>query len=172
MKIKVDFKENIIPDKYSKHAPEEFRTFGKPMMSFPFEIVDAPKETKYFCIEMVDYDAVPVAGFPFIHWTAVNIDASMLKFPEDYSMDKFYKKTQGVNSYVSRLFSGIIENTDKINKGYVGPGAPDKDHIYTFKVYATNRKLNLKEGFYLNEMYKELKGKIIEEATIELIGKF
>jgi Phospholipid-binding protein len=34
---------------------------------------DIPAQTAALAVSLIDYDAVPRTGFPFIHWLAANI---------------------------------------------------------------------------------------------------
>lgn len=43
---------------------------------------------------------------------------------------------------------------------------PDAPHIYDIHVYALDTTLDLKNGFYMNEMYWKMKGHILAEAVI------
>lgn len=168
MKIKVDFNKNELPKKYSKYANKKEMLNGNPIVSFPFKIVDIPTEAKYLSFTLIDYDAIPVCGFSWIHWTVANIDASFSNIPENYSQDDKYKKTQGTNSFASVL---VNESNPKIIHRYVGPTPPDKDHNYTLTVYALNDVIDIDEGFYLNDLYSKMEEKIIEQASINIIGK-
>lgn len=172
MKIKTNFEQNIIPEQYGKHASDEYKLAGIPVTSFPFSVEDVPAEAKFLHIVLIDYDSIPVAGFPFIHWTVANIPADQTVFPENYSRDGS-PKIQGVNSYSSFLLNGTpIEAKDEaIKTVYVGPGAPDKDHDYELFVYATTEEVNVEQGFPYNELRKQLSGKYIAKAHKYLIGK-
>ncbi|EQG24610.1 phosphatidylethanolamine-binding family protein [Clostridioides difficile DA00062] len=44
---------------------------------------------------------------------------------------------------------------------------PDKAHIYELHVFALDKLLDLKNGFYLNELYQEMEGHILEEAVLK-----
>ncbi len=170
MKIITNFENNTIPKQYGKHADEENKLGGIPVTSFPFSVEEVPAEAKYLHILLIDYDAIPVIGFPFIHWTVANIDANQTSFPENWSRDES-TKTQGINSYASILMKDWAPNQDEVKNIYVGPGAPDKDHDYELIVYATEEKLNLEEGFLYNDMRKALDGKYIAKSKQYLIGK-
>ena len=45
---------------------------------------------------------------------------------------------------------------------------PDKTHNYTLTVYALDEKLDLSEGYYLNEFLDKIKDHIISLATIAI----
>ena len=44
---------------------------------------------------------------------------------------------------------------------------PDKPHIYELHVYALDKLLDLKRGFLLNELYREMDGHILAEHTLK-----
>lgn len=44
---------------------------------------------------------------------------------------------------------------------------PDQPHIYELRVYALDRLLNLRRGFLLNELYREVDGHILAEYTLK-----
>ncbi|MBD5075012.1 YbhB/YbcL family Raf kinase inhibitor-like protein, partial [Xanthomonas citri pv. citri] len=74
---------------------------------------------------------------------------------------------QGQNSFASPLAGS---NDPKVIHQYCGPTPPDKDHAYTLTVYALDAELNLQPGFYLNELYQEMKEHILAETSIELLA--
>ncbi|EHJ52947.1 YbhB/YbcL family Raf kinase inhibitor-like protein [Streptococcus macacae] len=166
MNINVPFKNNIIPDTYAKKARETNK--GYAVKSFPFEISDIPEETKSLAWTFVDYDSIPVCGFAYIHWIVANVSPTTETVPEDFArLDKDH--LQGKNSLVSRF---LTRDYSDMEEGYLGPYPPDKDHLYTLNVYALDKELSLKKGFYLNELLHELEDHVIEKAKIDLVGKF
>ena len=80
---------------------------GIPTLSIPLEIENTPENTVCFAIYMDDPDAEPLAGYNWVHWTAVNI--SEADIPENYSKDGADSMVQGTNDF------GTV--------GYGGPGA-------------------------------------------------
>ncbi len=166
MKIKCE--SEYIQDKYSKYADEAFLYKDQPVVSFPFEITDIPEDVKYFCFSLIDYDAIAVCGFPWIHWVVANVSADNTLIFEDFSRDLSLSKIQGSNSFAS-FFVG--ETDENITQKYVGPTPPDKDHEYVLSVYGLKAPLALKDGFFLNELHKEMKDKIICKARLTLKGK-
>ncbi|OFI50060.1 phosphatidylethanolamine-binding protein [Floricoccus tropicus] len=166
MKIKTNFND-VIPEKYSKGAKGSDLLLGKTIRSFPFEILDLPEGTKSIAFTLIDYDAVPVCGFPWIHWLVTNVPKSQTEIPDNFSRTSD-NKIEGKNSNVSRF---LPEDLSAVENNYVGPYPPDKDHIYTLTVYALSEDLNLENGFYLNDFLKATEGKIIEETSHELIGR-
>lgn len=153
------------------YIKSEFGKYGDswidkmPSKSLELKWENAPEGTESFFIVMQDYDAIPVTGFSWIHWIAV-VPKNYTELKEnDSRVDK--NIVQGVNSWASKI-SGLAKEKASF---YGGPTPPDKDHIYEIKIYALDKIPNLKNGFYLNEAYKEIKGHILGEAEIEGIYK-
>ena len=44
---------------------------------------------------------------------------------------------------------------------------PDKSHTYELHIFALDEMLDLKNGFYLNELYEKMEGHILEEAILK-----
>ena len=165
MKVSVPLQDGLLPDKYGKFAPEDCTLDGHPNVSFPITIEEVPRETVSLAIEFVDYDAIPVGGFCWIHWLACDIEPDTVLIPEDASAQESIAMIQGSNSAWSRMAGG---NTDpKLIHRYTGPYPPDKTHVYSLKVYALDTKLELEPGYYLNEFRKAIKGHVITRAEIE-----
>lgn len=138
----------IILDKYGKHGEG---------VSLPFKIEDYPSNTVCFALIMEDYDAIPVCGFDFLHWAVVN-------FTQDEFADNESKTNksliQGINSRYKAL--GI-----EAAHGWTGCAPPDKEHEYELHVFALDSKLDIKDGFFINELHHKLEGHILEEAVIK-----
>ena len=89
MDIKVTLDERgFLPDRYAKHTDRAHLHAGVPTCSFPFEVTDVPAGTASLALTIVDFDAIPVCGFPWVHWCACGIDGSLVKsgrltVPED-----------------------------------------------------------------------------------------
>ncbi|AEV94723.1 YbhB/YbcL family Raf kinase inhibitor-like protein [Pediococcus claussenii] len=162
MKITVNFENGFLPDRYGKHANEEFKLNSRPIRSFPIHITDLPANTKAIALSLVDYDAVPVAGFPWIHWIATDIAPTDL-IPEDFSQ-KNKGVVQGKNSNISRY---VNEHDINVNERYTGP-TPPETHNYTLTVYALSEPTGLKPGFYLNELMKATEPITIEKTEIKI----
>jgi Raf kinase inhibitor-like YbhB/YbcL family protein len=166
MQIKVLHLVNgYLNDKYDKHAPSELQRNGVPFVSFPIEFSDLPQGTGSLALTLIDYDAVPVCGFPWIHWLAANITPTIGTLPENASDNHFDPFIQGSNSWNS-LIAAITDT--KITQQYGGPTPPDKDHDYTLVVYALDQKLALKDGYYLNEFYKLAKHHVLAQTDITI----
>ena len=115
----------------------------------------------------MDYDSIPVCGFTFIHWVVANVPASNALILEDFArVDENH--VHGKNSLASPFFRGAYTSIDE---GYTGPCPPDEDHLYTLTVYALDCELPVKDGFYLNDLRREMAGHILAKADIELVGR-
>ena len=169
MKIKVPDINGYLPDKYSKYAKQEEKYKENPCISFPIEIKEKPGETKSLALTFIDFDAVQVCGFPWIHWTACNIPRDLDYLLENMSTDNILNIVQGKNSFAS-FFVG--EKDENITMKYAGPTPPDKEHLYTLTVYALDTILDLKNGYYLNDFYKKIKGHVLSKASIEILGRY
>ncbi len=73
--------EGMLPDLYGKFAPEDAMIDGHPSVSFPIDISDVPENAVSLALAFVDFDAVPVGGFCWIHWLACNIDPAVGHIP-------------------------------------------------------------------------------------------
>ncbi len=85
MKVTVPTIKGYLADQYGKYAEPADMHKGTPTRSFPIEISDAPAGTQTFALQLIDFDAVPVSGFPWIHWTAANIPKGTTLIPDNAS---------------------------------------------------------------------------------------
>lgn len=145
--------DGVIDPKYGANGSVKQK--GIPVLSLPLKITGAPEETAAFAVSMDDPDAMPIAGYRWVHWMAVNLRESDI--PEDFSRQAGAKAVQGKNDFNMT--------------GYGGPTPPDKDHTYVIKVYALDALLSLKEGFSKEEFSKALKGHVLAEATLNGVYK-
>lgn len=165
MQITVPLENHYLADRFGKHAPAADTYQGYPKRSFPITIDQAPANTQSFAVWLIDYDAVPVSGFPWIHWNIANIPGTTTQLPEDASRKSFASMVQGRNANAG----GLVHNPDlQIATGYVGPQPPNADHAYTLTVFALDTMLDLKPGFWLNEARHAMAGHILEETSIDL----
>lgn len=166
MKVTIPTENGLLPDKYGKYASSADYYHGNPCVSFPFKIEGAPTGTKSFAIIFIDFDSTPVCGFTWIHWLACNIPATMTEIPENFSQNATDGVIQGHNSCISRFLGN--ETDPKTVSRYIGPQPPDQNHDYSLYVYALDTMLDLKEGYYLNELRKAMKGHVLERACVEV----
>lgn len=166
MKVWTEEEAGFLPARYGKQAANEDKYHGAPIVSLPIHIEDLPADTKFLALTFIDYDAVPVSGFPWIHWLAANIVPTKL-IPADASrQDSAF--LQGKNSYVSKFYG---ETDANLIEHYAGPTPPDQDHDYTLTIFALDKKLALKKGFYLNELLKVMDGHILAEEVVTIRAK-
>lgn len=150
-----------IHQKYGKHG-SEFNENGMPTYSLPLKIENAPEGTVCFCLMLEDKDAYPVSGgFSWIHWTAANITKTEIQENESQTTKDFL---QGVNSWTS-MQGG--QQSKELSSFYGGMAPPDAPHIYELHVYALDTKLDLENGFFMNDMYKKMDGHILAQYTLK-----
>ena len=155
--------KGFLSDKYGYNDKTQLDTKGMPVTSFQFEIKNAPKGTKSYAVFLEDKDAFPVSkGFSWVHWVAANI--TTIKVAENASKNK-PNFVQGMNSWWSSL--GGSRDAKEVSC-YGGPAPYDgKVHTYEMHVYALDKTLNLKNGFLMNEMFKQMEGHILDEYTLK-----
>lgn len=168
MDIQVPLTKGLLADTYSKYAGKANTLGGKPIVSFPIKINDVPKDAQSLALTVLDWDAVPVSGFPWIHWIAANISPDITEIPEDNSQKLKVPMIQGRNSTAG----GLVGNTDPVTAWhYNGPTPPDKVHNYHLSVFALDTKLPLKDGFWLNELQNAMRGHILATAEFVIPSK-
>ena len=166
MKITIPTQGGYLPDKYAKYS--DVKLNGNPIVSFPVEFAEVPKNVRSLALVFVDFDSIPVCGFAWIHWLAANIAPDTVNLAEDASRIGAFGMVQGSNSCASPF---VGERDKNVTHRYIGPTPPDKDHIYKVTAYALDCVLDVQDGFFLNEMLRKMDGHIIEKASAEFIGK-
>lgn len=151
--------DGYIQDIYGKRGSHLNET-GMPTYSLPLTIEEAPEGTKTFAIVLEDKDAYPVVGFSWIHWMVANLNRNELLENESITASDF---VQGINSWAS-LQGG---QTKESSCCYGGMTPPDADHVYDIHVYALDKRLDLHNGFMLNELHKQMEGHILEQTTLK-----
>ena len=149
----------IIADLYGKRG-KQFSAAGLMTFSLPLKIEDAPENTITFALVMEDKDAVPVCGFSWIHWTVANLVRTELEENESIRATDF---VQGTNSLSGRL--GGVKRLDA--SFYDGPSPPNAPHMYEIHLFALDTMLDLKRGFYMNELYHAMDGHILDQYTLK-----
>ncbi|MEG0124297.1 MAG: YbhB/YbcL family Raf kinase inhibitor-like protein [Malacoplasma sp.] len=164
------FSNDILTDGYLDKKfgsnTQENDTKIKNMVAKSFHVgwEDLPDNTKSIAIIFEDHDAIPVCGFTWIHWTACNIDPSLNELPDNASLALKNKFIQGVNSYGSPL----LGENQIVHNGYGGCAPPNDDHNYTLSVYALDTMLDLKNGFFKNELLFAMHGHILDRKIINI----
>ena len=98
---------------------------------------------------MDDPDAMGAVGKIWVHWVLWNIEPDTIEIKE--------------NAIPSNSLEG---ETDFGEVGYGGPAPPDKEHTYIFKLYALDKKLDLKKGSTKKEVEETMKDHIITETKL------
>ena len=142
------FVDGVILDKYGKRGERDIKTH-MPTLSFPIEVVDAPKDTKSFAIVFDDPDSVPVCGFKWIHWLAITTDSSIVEGAS--TMDK--NIIQGENSWGVSLYGGMAP--------------PDRPHEYVVTVYALDILPSLTTGFTMSDLDDIVTTHTIDSAVLK-----
>ena len=137
----------VIEDKYGKRGTHFLNQM--PTYSLPFKIENAPKETKTFAFVLDDKDAIPVAGFTWVHWIGANLKRSEVLENESINASDFI---QGQNSWGVNMYGGMAP-----------PNAP---HQYDLIVYALDTELPLKTGFTPKEWYETIQGHVLEQCVL------
>ncbi len=142
----------VIDDAYGKFGANFIDDM--PSFSLPFEILNEPKGTVSFAVILDDKDSVPVCGFVWQHWLIANL-----------------KNTKLVAGAASNINAEFIQGSNSWNLPlYGGMAPPDKDHVYDLTVYALDKELDLKTGFSLEEMKKEMADHILDSYCLQ--GKY
>lgn len=151
----------VIEDRFGKHGSQHNEN-GMPTYSLPLEILDAPAGAKSFALFLEDKDACPVCGgFSWVHWVAANITRTKLEENDSQAHADF---VQGLNSCVS-IQGG--QQSHALSACYGGMAPPDKPHTYELHVYALDTLLDLKDGFWFNEMFHQMEGHVLAQDTIK-----
>lgn len=132
---------------------------GMPGLSVPFEIHDAPEGTVTFAVVLDDYDAIPVCGFDWIHWTVCDLRDTTVEEGASHRDPGF---TEGCNSFHSAVGELSVEQAT----GYGGMAPPDRPHRYTLKAYALDTELGLPRGFMMNDLYFAMQGHVLAHAKV------
>lgn len=114
-------------------------------LSPPLTFKGVSKGAKSLALIVDDPDA-PVGTW--VHWVVWNMDPSI----GEISQGEEIVGEKGKNDF-GRL-------------NYGGPCPPRGTHRYYFKLYALDKRLNLKEGSSKKELEKAMEGHIIEEAQL------
>lgn len=166
MKITVQLDQHgYLPDAYAKHADPAGLYDGMPERSFPFSLSGVPEGTASLAWIFYDLDSIPVCGFPWIHWCACGIPGDVREVSEDASRQEAFGMVQGRNSSASRL----VGSADPLMTcRYNGPQPPDRDHVYTLRVYALDYVPSLEPGFWANELVHAAEGHALASAVAQL----
>jgi len=141
--------------KHTSTIPEKYTCDGEDI-SPPLSWSGIPDSTKSIALICDDPDA-PMGTF--VHWVIFNIP------PEFEGLDANVPKA-------AVLKSGVAQGKNSTGRfGYMGPCPPrGKPHRYFFKVYALDKKLELKPGIDKKKLLRAMKGHVL--ARGELMGYY
>jgi len=141
--------------KQNEFIPKEFTCDG-PDISPALEWTEPPAGTESFAIIVDDPDAP--AG-TWVHWVLYDIPGDTHKLEDGIAKDR-------------QLPNGARQGRNDFGKiGYNGPCPPKGGpHRYFFKLYALDKKMNLKAGASKAELERAMKGHLLGKA--EVVGRF
>lgn len=157
----------ILEENFGQNAISSYKQNDAPVVNFALEWKLYNRNSHYLHILFIDYDAIPVCGMPFIHWTVANID--LYKNNKINVNDAINNKTliQGLNSMP---FYDPEKKHKQFYESYIGPMPPDKDHTYTLLCWTTFEPLKISQGFSYNELFKLLTSDVVvEQDRIDFI---
>ncbi|MFC4003214.1 YbhB/YbcL family Raf kinase inhibitor-like protein [Prauserella oleivorans] len=133
----------FIPDRYAK---------GRENVSPPLEWTHVPDGARELVLLCEDPDA---PGGTFVHWVLTGIRPDATGAPEG-------EPPEGANAGVN----------DFGQVGWGGPHPPvgDEPHRYFFRLYATDRPLELGGAVHADAVRAALEGHVIDTGT--LVGRF
>jgi Raf kinase inhibitor-like YbhB/YbcL family protein len=129
--------------------PEAYTMYGKNRVP-PIHLEEIPDKARSLALIVDDPDA---PRGTFNHWLLFNMDPRIKDIKEDGVP---VMATQGKNDF------GETE--------YDGPKPPSGEHRYFFKAYALDTVLPLSRGSSRADIDREMKGHVLDSAT--LMGKF
>lgn len=130
-----------IPDKYTMYGENKIP---------PIHLEDVPENARSLALVVDDPDA---PSGTFNHWLLFNMDPRIKDIKENCVP---VMATQGRNDF------GEVE--------YGGPKPPSGEHRYFFRAFALNTVLPLSRGTKRQDFEQELKGHVLDSAT--LMGKY
>ena len=60
-----------------------------------------------------------------------------------------------------------VKQSPELSSFYGGMAPPDAPHIYEIHVYALDKELDLKNGFPMNQLYRQMDGHILDSYTLK-----
>lgn len=153
--------KGVIEDRYGIKSSEVIQ--GVPQRSLPYSWTGVPEGTKSFALVFQDYDNVPDEGFSWLHWLAADIPVRLNGLPENASRED-EALIQGVNSW--SVPYGPYAGIDRDLAVHYGGPAPERRHEYETRLYALDKVLGMKSGFYYNELLRAMEGHVLGEAVL------
>lgn len=166
MKVSFPFAGQTLPDEYGINQPAEQLIDGINLRSLPFTVTELPKETTHLAFSVIDYDTIPVVGYPWIHWLVadVAVTQSTVTVPADASQTA--DLLQGTNSMANivETIQTPADFTGDLTRCYTGPRPRGGIHQYRVDLYALREPLKLAPGFLYNTFLEKLDGRLCQQA--------
>lgn len=167
MDIQMQLEDGYLSERYAKRCDVMDREGWACRRSFPFAVTGIPEGTRALGILYMDWDSIPVCGFPWIHWCAVATPAhadfdGTWEAPDDLSRGCAARIEQGYNS--------ACKSEPGIGVGYVGPCPPDADHGYTLTIFALDEDPQLGEPFWASELVDLAREHALEEVSLTMMA--
>jgi len=118
-------------------------------MNPPLRIEDVPASAASLALVVDDPDAQEPAGKIWDHWVVWNVVPDIARIETGSTPPG---ATEGENDF------GEI--------GYGGPNPPDQEHIYYFRLYALDTKLDLDAGASKEELHEAMETQIVDETEL------
>jgi Raf kinase inhibitor-like YbhB/YbcL family protein len=129
--------------------PDQYTMYGKNRIP-PIHLEGVPEKARSLALIVDDPDA---PNGTFNHWLLFNMDPKIKDIKEDCVP---VMATHGKNDF------GQVE--------YDGPKPPSGEHRYLFKAFALDTVLPLSRGTTREALDQEMKGHVLDSAT--LMGKY
>lgn len=113
----------------------------------PLDIEGIPRQAVSLVLVVEDPDA---PGGTWVHWLVYDIPV--------------------IGHIASNAFLGKQGINDSGRTDYIGPCPPSGTHRYFFRLYALDKRLDLKEGLRKKELEKAMKSHVLDKA--ELVGLY
>ncbi len=156
--------DGILADKYGINNLKSL-VEGVPTLSLPLSWKNPPPGTVSLSLVFEDYDNIEDEGVVWIHWLVSDIPADINNLYEDESRTN-PKLIQGRNSWY--LPYGPYEGTSQDVICHYGGPAPSRPHEYECSLFALDCFLDLKNGFFLNQLRKAMEGHILATTTLTM----
>jgi Raf kinase inhibitor-like YbhB/YbcL family protein len=131
--------------------PREYGYTGR-NVNPPLSVRSVPEGTETLALLVDDPDAREPAGKVWDHWVVWNLPADIEEIPEGFD-PATVGATAGQNDFGEH--------------GYGGPNPPDREHCYRFRLYATDRRLELDPNATKADVENELAGTVLDSVTLE-----
>jgi len=118
----------------------------------PLSVGGVPEGSESLALLVDDPDAREPAGKVWDHWVVWNVPPDIERISEDWD-------PAGVGASDGQNDFG--------EHGYGGPNPPDREHSYRFRLYATDRRLELDPNATKADVEDALAGRVLDSTTLE-----